>query len=498
MKKFFIIVFFIIGILVDFSPNLLCLEPPPGYNFWIKHRVKVLDTPYGILYDQHGDSAYANEIYDIDYIHFKDTLNGIIIASFSGQQLWVFKTVDGGYHWKEKFIDNIKWEPSDTGNVLTWKPLAPSSLSVINDSICLVGTRSTALASFQPPFTTHGYFWRSKDYGETWDTVRISPDYAEDVYRITGNDSGFCIATTSIGNWNANIKYVTSTDYGITWNSEPLYLPLSDSSNPNGFSNQTNGLLMEGNNIYGIRDTSGQHIIFSSDKGATWEEFAFPREKIIDAKLIPPNSLYVLSRKYQKNDGDTTRYCQIFLDYTTDYCKTWTNLLDTNKKNTFQSVMGLSVFDEKNILVYGGQYILFRTSNGGKLWIDEEKEGENPSPYYDAMFLLGTMITEDRYLLVDGRFRNTLIMVDSLYMEGVAVREEQQPKYPFYPNPARDFINTAVYIGWQYQIYDLLGSCVQTGLIDSENISVASLTAGFYTIRFFKEGKQVVEKMMKE
>ncbi len=68
----------------------------------------------------------------------------------------------------------------------------------------------------------------------------------------------------------------------------------------------------------------------------------------------------------------------------------------------------------------------------------------------------------------------------------------------FYPNPARDFINTTAYLGWQYQIYDLLGSCVQTGLIDSENINVASLPAGFYTIRFFKEGKQVVQKMMKE
>ncbi|MEN6510759.1 MAG: T9SS type A sorting domain-containing protein, partial [Chloroherpetonaceae bacterium] len=68
----------------------------------------------------------------------------------------------------------------------------------------------------------------------------------------------------------------------------------------------------------------------------------------------------------------------------------------------------------------------------------------------------------------------------------------------FYPNPARDFINTAAYIGWQYQIYDLLGSCVQRGLIETERINVAFLPAGFYTIRFFKEGKQVVEKMMKE
>ena len=77
------------------------------------------------------------------------------------------------------------------------------------------------------------------------------------------------------------------------------------------------------------------------------------------------------------------------------------------------------------------------------------------------------------------------------------VRDYESSAYIF-PNPARDFINTAAYFGWQYQIYDLLGSCVQKGLIDSENINVASLPTGFYTIRFFKEGKQVIEKMMKE
>jgi hypothetical protein len=69
---------------------------------------------------------------------------------------------------------------------------------------------------------------------------------------------------------------------------------------------------------------------------------------------------------------------------------------------------------------------------------------------------------------------------------------------PIFPNPARDFINTAAYLGWQYQIYDLLGSCVQSGMVDAENINVAALPTGFYTVRFFKEGKQVVEKLMKE
>ncbi|MCE5304439.1 MAG: exo-alpha-sialidase [Chloroherpetonaceae bacterium] len=505
MKKFFIIVLFIIGILMDFGPNLLCLEPPPGYNFWIKHRVKVLPLLYKVVYNDKGDSVYSYRVYGEKFIHFKDSSNGILFTT-TGNLVQVMKTTNGGYDWKEKFFDDYKWEPSDTGNVVTWNGLPFKSATVINDSICFIGVVSVPQFKFEPPFTTHGYFWRSKDYGETWDTVRISPDYAEDVNNIACNDSGFCIATTSIGDWNANIKYVTSTDYGITWNSEPSYLPLSDSSNPNGSLNQTNNLLMEGNNIYGIRYMGAQHIIYSSDKGATWEEFAYPKEKIVDARLFPPNKLYVLSRetRFNINNGDTISwYSQMFIDYTTDYGKTWINIMDTNKNNKSLSVRGMAMLDEKNILVFGNGDVLFRTSNGGKLWINEIKDGDYPVGYITGNYTLGSFLTSDRYIIfaggVGGSSTKTLpVLVDSLYMEGVAVREEQQPKYPFYPNPARDFINTAVYIGWQYQIYDLLGSCVQTGLIDSENINVAFLPAGFYTIRFFKEGKQVVEKMMKE
>jgi|GEM_PF-1758524 len=69
---------------------------------------------------------------------------------------------------------------------------------------------------------------------------------------------------------------------------------------------------------------------------------------------------------------------------------------------------------------------------------------------------------------------------------------------PLSPNPARDYIIATQYIGWDYQIYDLLGNCVQSGLIYTDRINISSLPAGFYTMRFFKDGKQIFEKMMKE
>lgn len=73
-----------------------------------------------------------------------------------------------------------------------------------------------------------------------------------------------------------------------------------------------------------------------------------------------------------------------------------------------------------------------------------------------------------------------------------------------YPNPASDYvyINSSLIDGvggvWQYQIYDILGNCVQDGMIESDKINISQLSAGFYTVRFFNGGKQVVEKLMKE
>ena len=79
------------------------------------------------------------------------------------------------------------------------------------------------------------------------------------------------------------------------------------------------------------------------------------------------------------------------------------------------------------------------------------------------------------------------------------VKEDAKFSKPnIFPNPASDYINEPAYLGWQYQIYDLLGNCILSGLIDSESINVSALSTGFYTIRIYKEGKQLVGKVMKQ
>ncbi len=114
---------------------------------------------------------------------------------------------------------------------------------------------------------------------------------------------------------------------------------------------------------------------------------------------------------------------------------------------------------------------------------------DNTSEGINGYTVIGRSITMDnKYVIYFAKINNTTSVLEDPKWQPISI----------FPNPTRDFINTAAYLGWQYQIYDLLGSCVQSGMIDAENINVASLPTGFYTVRFFKEGKQVVEKLMKE
>ena len=123
-----------------------------------------------------------------------------------------------------------------------------------------------------------------------------------------------------------------------------------------------------------------------------------------------------------------------------------------------------------------------------------------PPPYYRSRAL--AISPDDVYLYVGtdsgGVYRTKVGYIVSVKDENFSTN-----KY-LYPNPARDyiFINSSLIDGaggvWQYQIYDILGNCVQNGAIESDKININQLSSGFYTVRFFNGGKQVVEKLMKE
>jgi len=122
-----------------------------------------------------------------------------------------------------------------------------------------------------------------------------------------------------------------------------------------------------------------------------------------------------------------------------------------------------------------------------------------PPPYYRARAL--AISPDDKYFYVGtdsgGIYRNTPSYIVRVNDENIGVNQY------LYPNPARDYVyfNSTLIDGvcmWEYQIYDILGNCVQSGAIESDKINISQLSSGFYTVRFFNGSKQVVEKLMKE
>jgi len=129
----------------------------------------------------------------------------------------------------------------------------------------------------------------------------------------------------------------------------------------------------------------------------------------------------------------------------------------------------------------------------------------SPEYYIDAGYYVPEIQVEDTTF-----YRVIAIIWKDTTTVGVQERDIEK-KIIISPNPARDYIYIhslfvegagSVYHylgnGWQYQIYDLLGNCVQSGAIESNKININQLSSGFYTVRFFNSGRQVVEKMIKE
>lgn len=232
---------------------------------------------------------------------------------------------------------------------------------------------------------------------------------------------------------------------------------------------------------------------------------AYPLKEFLYVFNAPTNDFMLLSTSYftdeQKNSNFKQvvhKLCQKPVIYGSDTALAL---------SYYESESTLTFVDEQNcqiehILVDGGYYSVHLDSKFGFT-----------HKYYNLPFSLehyGQAIWceyADEWIDVVGYRLNGEVWGDismpdttALQIPGILISVEPDKNniYSVSPNPARDYITVDPYIGWDYQIYDLLGNNVQSGVIDSERINVSALSTGFYTIRIFKNGKQYVSKIMKE
>ena len=164
---------------------------------------------------------------------------------------------------------------------------------------------------------------------------------------------------------------------------------------------------------------------------------------------------------------------------------------------------------------FGGSNNPVCISTDGKLTINNifgkdyyKREGFATYPEQSGAAVSFTYAISPEYYIDAGYYVPQIQIEDTTYYQAIAiiwkdtisvgVNNDDNYDNIIFPNPANSLINVPFYIGWEYQIYDVLGNCVQTDIIKSDKINISRLSTGFYTIRFFNEGRQVVVKMMKE
>ena len=69
-----------------------------------------------------------------------------------------------------------------------------------------------------------------------------------------------------------------------------------------------------------------------------------------------------------------------------------------------------------------------------------------------------------------------------------------------YPNPIDDFVSVSLpnqSVQYQYKIYNLSGSLVQQGVLDSNKINCSSLQSGLYVLNIFSQNESYSIKVLK-
>ncbi|MEN6294789.1 MAG: T9SS type A sorting domain-containing protein [Chloroherpetonaceae bacterium] len=316
--------------------------------------------------------------------------------------------------------------------------------------------------------------YSSNDYGNNWKLTGLPESY---VTSLALDSNKNIYAGTLRLNAEHDGRVHISTDNGSTWKQGGEITDLAS----------VWALAISGNNLYAT--TLSHSLFLSTDKGETWESRRITK---INGQpdFIPSIFQNVFSLATTGDSLFAGTYSGVYL--TTDSGLTW----DVRNGNYYYQV---------NYIAFSGKSIFIGTRDG--IWLSNNygitwKEVSSANWTTQSILIKGDYVfsgcAQAAYTspgIVSSLGKIYRCKLSDFFLD-VKEKGLTSGNSLLYPNPTRDFINTAVYLGWQYQIYDLLGSCVQSGLIDSENINVANLPTGFYTIRFIKEGKQVIEKIM--
>ena len=340
----------------------------------------------------------------------------------------------------------------------------------------------------------------STNMGDTWrsvpteDAIINIATNGKDMY-AAGESVGLFYSADSGDTWVDISPYDSlGTKYGT-----PLVFPVDGilDSGLHEFAFVGDTFMLRIGSCFAKRDSG---MLITKDRGKNWIH------QVIDSSLWVnkcPGDVGQIA-----TFGDTilvgaSGSCGLFF-ISTDLGETWTQ---QGTKFPSKEIRNDVVKDGTNLIVGTYGEGVFISTDMGETWLER-----NDGIIYGGKYVTGLVISNGYVFVSTHEDIDFMDANGGLYrakiedlIKGVDVKEAPQVSHPvLYPNPARDYIyiNSPLIEGaggvCQYQIYDILGNCVQSGAIESNKINISQLSAGFYTVRFFNGGKQVVEKMMKE
>ncbi|HPD32989.1 MAG TPA: T9SS type A sorting domain-containing protein [Bacteroidota bacterium] len=372
---------------------------------------------------------------------------------------------------------------------------------------------------------TNGVFI-STDYGESW-IVKNNGLGDNSIYAIAHSGNNIFIATPGQGVWR-------STNMGENWEKKN-----------NGLANQdiiTLTIKYDGTIFAG-----GNGISRSTDNGESWITCNKGLNRLITVALTSKDDYILAANSWSfcentmadipisvsPNNGNnwfqynTKLYYEQIFKFTTDkeriytgsrrglwassdYGYNWEKIPIIIKSDTIGGQIKAIAVSSNNIFValmdtfLVSNTTIYISTDKGSHWFGEKNSGFQKFPYFSDFKIMGEYL----FAATDkGIYRAKI----SDLTNTSDVKEIDEQGFSIFPNPASDYIYINSHLiewaggvynnscgGWQYQIYDILGNCVQSGMIESDKININQLSAGFYTVRFYNSGKQVVEKMIKE
>jgi len=381
-----------------------------------------------------------------------DSLNCISVA-----QERLIKTADGGYTWFVVFADTATKIFNEQGQWIDTKfPKfkAARCIDFVKPNFVVVGH-------------TEGQITISRDGGVSWDSTNLN---TQDFKIIKFTDSSTGIALTN------NFIFLT-TDGGVSWNNITSNL------------NYSGAILFQSAFIKDDLIYAGG--FFSTDKGTTW------------TKSNPINNIHGMYGVHfiDSREGwcsgrrqivpNQSQYADVIL-HTTNSGLDWETQLDTILYPESGLTGGIYFANHYEGLAYGEGKI-WRTTDGGKNWINEDVLESISSSFNKIVFPNNNF---------DKRIANTYLSGEIwMYENPTSVNnyETNHSSYIIYPNPTTDFITISFEPseGYRVQIFDMLGIEVMSESIhpttSSHQMNVEKLPAGVYFIRIGDK----VEKFVK-